>query len=62
MYNPSVVRPKKPSGETATERIDLRVTVAEREEYERAAGRSDQTLSSWIKERLSRAAKRELKR
>jgi len=57
-----MVRPKKLPGEAATERIDLRVTVAEREEYERAAKHADQTLSSWIKERLSRVAKRELKR
>lgn len=57
-----MVRPKKPDGEAATERIDLRVTVAERDEYQQAAERSGKTLSAWIKERLSKAAKRESKR
>jgi uncharacterized protein (DUF1778 family) len=57
-----MVRPKKLPGEAATERIDLRLTTAEREEYERAAVRAGQTLSAWIRERLGKAAKRESKR
>ena len=57
MYNAAMARPKKPPGEAATERIDLRLTPAERETYERAAKRADKTLSAWIKERLNKAAK-----
>jgi len=57
-----MARPKKPSDEVAGERIDLRLTTAERIEYEQAAKRAELSLSAWIRERLSKAAKRESKR
>jgi predicted HicB family RNase H-like nuclease len=57
-----MARPKKPPDEVASKRIDLRATPAELAEYERAAERTGQTLSAWIKERLNRSAKRESKR
>jgi uncharacterized protein (DUF1778 family) len=57
-----MARPKKPPDEVSGERIDLRVSTAERLEYEQAAKRANRTLSAWIRERLSRAAKRESKR
>ncbi len=44
------------------EYIQLRLSPAERLEYEQAAKRADQTLSAWIRQRLSKAAKRESKR
>ena len=53
-----MVRPKKPPAEVASERIDLRVTKAERSEYDRAAERKGQSLSEWIRGCLSKAAKR----
>lgn len=62
MYNHGMVRPKKPPDKVASERIDLRATAAELAQYERAAERAGQTLSAWIKERLTKAAKRESKR
>jgi uncharacterized protein (DUF1778 family) len=57
-----MVRPKKPVDEVASERIDLRVTTAERLTYEQAAARDDQTLSAWIRGLLNKAAKRKSKR
>jgi hypothetical protein len=62
VYNLGMARPKKPPDEVAAERIDLRLTTAERLEYEQAAKRASRTLSAWIRERLSKAAKRESKR
>jgi hypothetical protein len=62
VYNCGMARPKKPPDEVAAERIDLRLTTAERLEYEQAAKRANRSLSGWIRERLSRAAKRESKR
>jgi uncharacterized protein (DUF1778 family) len=57
-----MVRPKKPPDEVEAERIQLRLTTAERLEYDRAAKRAGETLSAWIRERLSKAATRESKR
>jgi len=57
-----MVRPKKPIDEVAGERIDLRLTTAERVDYEQAAQRAGQSLSAWIRERLTKAVKREVKR
>jgi predicted HicB family RNase H-like nuclease len=62
VYNPDMARPAKPPDEVASERIDLRLTTAERIEYEQAAKRAEQSLSAWIRERLTKAAKRESKR
>ena len=38
----------------------IRLSDAERAEYGRAAQKADVKLSAWIRDRLSRAAKREL--
>ena len=57
-----MVRPKKPPDEVASERIDLRVTVAEREMYDQSAKDKGMTLSEWIKWHLNRAGKRKAKR
>jgi len=40
--------------------LDLRLTEAERELYERAATADDRTLSNWIRSRLTAAANKEL--
>jgi len=58
VYNFGMVRPKKSLAEVASERIDLRVTKAERSGYGRAAERAGQSLSEWIRGCLSRAARR----
>ena len=55
-------RPPLDPEQAKAEYIQLRLTAAERLEYERAAKRADKSLSAWIRERLSRAAKRESKR
>lgn len=54
-------RPPKPPGEALAERIDLRITTAEKADYESAASRAGQSLSEWMRERLNKAAKRESK-
>jgi len=57
MANPNG-RPKKPPEESLVERIDLRVTTAERLEFEQAAQRDGKGLSAWIRQCLGKAAKR----
>ncbi len=61
MANPNG-RPKKPPAEVLAERMELRLTTAERRAYEAAAEQAGQSLSAWIRDRLSKAAKRESKR
>jgi hypothetical protein len=41
--------------------VQIRLTDAERIEYQKAAERCGQPLSRWIRDRLARAAKREAK-
>jgi predicted HicB family RNase H-like nuclease len=55
-------RPPLAPGEAKGEYFQLRLTAAERIEYEQAAQRAGQSLSAWIRERLSKAVKRESKR
>jgi len=57
-----MVRPKLPPGEAASERIDLRLTPAEREAYEQASRDKGMSLSEWIRWHLNRAGKRRKKR
>jgi len=57
-----MVRPKKPHDEVAGERIDLRVTSAEREMYDQSAKDKGMTLSEWIRWHLNRAGKRGARR
>jgi predicted HicB family RNase H-like nuclease len=43
-----------------TARLNLRAEPSDKERYERAASRAGLSLPDWVKERLDRAAKREL--
>jgi predicted HicB family RNase H-like nuclease len=52
-------RPPKGS-ESQTARIYLRAEPVEKERFERAANAADVSLGEWMKDRLNRAAKREL--
>jgi hypothetical protein len=54
-------RPPLAPGEAKDEVFQLRLTGDERAQYERAAKRAGVPLAAWIRERLSRAAKRESK-
>jgi uncharacterized protein (DUF1778 family) len=52
---------RPPKGDVPrTARINLRAEPAEKERYERAAERAGLSLTDWMKERLERAARREL--
>lgn len=54
-------RGRPPIGEAPkTGRIGIRVEPSDKERYERAAAKSDLSLTEWIKARLDRAAKREI--
>ena len=55
-------RPPKLPDERAEARIELRVLNDEKTQWEQAAERADETVAGWIRVRLNRAAKRELKR
>jgi uncharacterized protein (DUF1778 family) len=55
-------RPPKPEDEQASEIIAIRMTEAERELCEQAADRAELKLSAWIRDRATKAAKRESKR
>jgi hypothetical protein len=54
-------RPPLDPAEAKTELFQLRLTALERGEYQQAAERAEMTLSAWIRDRLTRAAKREAK-
>lgn len=49
--------PRDPKG-GAAKLYPVRLTVSERAEYELAAARAGMTVSSWIRDRLGKAAKR----
>ena len=52
---------RPPKGQvTRTARINMRAEPSEKERYERAARKAGLSLTDWMKERLGRAAKREL--
>lgn len=54
-------RGRPPKGEEPrSERINMRTEPAEKERYEKAAERAGLSLTDWMKDRLERAAKREL--
>lgn len=44
-----------------SERLELRITTAEREAYEAAASKARVSVSEWIRERLSKATARSSK-
>ena len=58
MTNPKGM-PKNAPDELLAERLELRLTTVERQEYERAAEKSHLSLSAWIRDRLGKLAKRE---
>ena len=51
-------RPPLPQDQRRTTTVLVRMTASERSNLERAAARSGQTLSEWIREALNRAATR----
>ena len=53
-------RPKKPPDEVLSERLELRLTAAERKQYEKAAQGAQLSLSEWIMDRLGKATRREV--
>lgn len=54
-------RGRPPKGDnTQTERIGIRAEPDEKNRFERAARKAGVSLTEWMKDRLSRAAKREL--
>jgi uncharacterized protein (DUF1778 family) len=55
-------RPPKPSDESLSERIDIRVTTAEKVDLAQAAESAGMTLSQWMRDRLRAAARREVRR
>jgi predicted HicB family RNase H-like nuclease len=57
MANPKG-RPKKHPAKVLSERMELRLTASERLEYEQAAKRAELSVSEWIRECLTRAARR----
>lgn len=54
-------RPKKAPEESLTEIIPVRMTRAERELCEEAAKRADRKVTAWIREKATKAARREVK-
>ena len=55
-------RPPKDPDDVLSERIDIRITVAEKADFEGAAERIDASLSEWMRARLRTAARRDLRR
>jgi hypothetical protein len=55
-------RPPKADDERADERLEVRVTAAEKAEWEAAADRVEVKFAAWIRDRLNEAAKRESNR
>lgn len=47
--------------DTKTSRLELRVTDAEKDLYQRAADRDNRPMSNWIRDRLAKAATAELR-
>lgn len=55
-------RPPKSPENSLAERLYVRVSQAEKESLESAAGKAEKPLSAWIRQRLLDAAKRENRR
>jgi len=53
-------RPKKPKGLTKEEYLELRLDAAEKQAFWDAASLAGMALSVWVRERLRRAARKEL--
>jgi len=54
-------RPPVPKADQLSEIVQFRLTGQERQDCEKAAEKAGERFSAWIRERLLRAAKRELK-
>lgn len=54
-------RPPLPESERAEERLELRIKADDKADWQNAADHAEIALSAWIRERLCKAAKRELK-
>jgi hypothetical protein len=61
MRKPNRGRPSMPPGERMDRRIEVRATDAEARLLERAAELAGVKLSDWVRDRLRRAAQRELR-
>jgi predicted HicB family RNase H-like nuclease len=55
-------RPPIDPAKRASEMVPVRMTQAERAQFEQAAAKADQTLSAWIRACLTKAAGRSPKR
>jgi uncharacterized protein (DUF1778 family) len=53
-------RPKKPKGATKEEYMELRLDAAEKQAFWDAASLAGQALSVWVRQRLRKAAQKEL--
>lgn len=53
-------RPRKDPEDSLIERLQIRAGSDEKAEFERAASKADMSLSDWIRNRLTKAARREL--
>ena len=49
-------RPPKTDDERADDRLEIRLTAAEKSFWQEAADRDEKKLSAWIKDRLNKAA------
>jgi hypothetical protein len=54
-------RPPKPVTERLTERLEVRAAADEKTDFERSAALAGLKLSDWIRDRLKRASRRELR-
>ncbi len=54
-------RPPKTEEERAAERLEIRIATADKVSWQEAADRAGMKLSAWIKDRLEKAAKREIR-
>lgn len=54
-------RPPLAESERAEERLELRIKADDKADWQKAADQAGVALSAWIRERLTKAAKRELK-
>jgi hypothetical protein len=53
-------RPKRPADSIKQEYMELRLDTAEKEAFFQAAGAAGMSLSAWVRDRLRRAARKEL--
>jgi hypothetical protein len=61
MKKPQMGRPPKEEAERLAKIVQFRLTTEEYGDCQKAATKADIALSAWIRERLVRSAKRELK-